>query len=283
MPAKPLIDKVALIGVGFIGGSIGLALRKRQLAERVIGIDPNPHNLQIARKRKAIFSGTRDLQRGIQNVSLAVISAPVQEIPQLIAQVAEATGGDCLITDTGSVKEQIVAQVQRGTRYIGSHPMAGSEQQGPRAAHADLLEDRMVILTPSGKIASDDLKQLKQFWGGLGAHTVQMSPLKHDRIVASVSHMPHLAAAGLVAATPRQDIPHVASGWLDTTRIASSDADLWVDILCNNRDHVLKSAQRFGKVWALLCEALQQNDRKALKKILRDANAQRELAEKARK
>jgi len=283
MPSKPLFDKVALVGVGLIGGSIGLALQRQKLAGSVIGIDPNPGNLRIARKRKAITSGTGDLQRGIQNVSLAVVSAPVKEIPGLIEAVAATTEGRCLITDTGSVKEKIVTQVRRGVRYIGSHPMAGSEQHGPQAAQADLLVDRVVILTPSGSAAEEDLGQLKQFWGRLGAHTVEMSPKQHDRIVASVSHLPHLAAATLVAATPAKNVEHVASGWLDTTRIAASDVELWVDILCNNRDHVLKSAQRFGKVWALLCEALQQNDRKALKKILRDANAQRELAEKARK
>ena len=105
-----------------------------------------------------------------------------------------------------------------------------------------------------------------------------MAPKQHDRIVASISHLPHLAAVALAAATPPGNLPQVASGWLDTTRVAASDIELWVDILCDNRDHVLKSAERFGKVWALLCGALEQNDRKALRKILRDAKTRRDMA-----
>ena len=278
MPAKVLFDKVALIGVGLIGGSIGLALHKRKLIETVVGIDPNRHNLSTARKRNAITQGTTDLRQGLEGVSFAVIAAPVKQIPRLATEVADATCGNCLITDTGSTKGEILARVGAKIRFIGSHPMAGGEQHGPQAANADLFVDRTVILTPPTKSTERDLSLLEQFWTHLGARTVRMAPKQHDRIVASVSHLPHLAAVALAAATPPGNLPQVASGWLDTTRIAASDIELWVDILCDNRNHVLKSAERFGKVWALLCGALEQNDRKALRKILRDAKTRRDMA-----
>ena len=281
MAVKPPFDKVALLGVGLIGGSIGLALQKRKLAKQVMGIDPSQANLQTARRRKAISGGTNDLRRGLQDACLAVISAPVQQIAHLASEVAKATEGQCLITDTGSTKRKILAQVPPHVRFIGSHPMAGGEQHGPQAASADLFVGRTVILTPAPKAAPNDLSLLAQFWSHLGARTVRMSAVRHDRIVASVSHLPHLAAAALAAATPRQDIAQVASGWLDTTRVAASDIELWVDILYDNRDNVLKSTERFGKVWASLCDALEQNDRKALRKILRDAKTHRDMAEPA--
>ena len=106
-----------------------------------------------------------------------------------------------------------------------------------------------------------------------------MHPAAHDRVVASISHLPHLVAVALASATPPKNLSNVAAGWLDTTRIAASGESLWVDILCDNRDHVLKSARRFGKVWSQLCGALEQNDRKALRKILRDAKRRRDVAE----
>ena len=282
MPAKVLFDKVALIGVGLIGGSIGLALRKRKLIEAVIGIDPNQDSLDTARKRNAITQGTTNLRQGLEGVSFAVISAPVKLIPRLATEVSEVTCGNCLITDTGSTKGEILARVGSKIRFIGSHPMAGSEQHGPQASNADLFVDRTVILTPPAKSTERDLSLVKQFWTHLGARTVRMAPGQHDRIVASISHLPHLAAVALAAATP----PGEPSA--RRLRLARHDPrsqramiELWVDILCDNRDHVLKSAARFGKVWTLLCGALEQNDRKAVRKILRDAKTRRDIAEPA--
>ena len=276
-----VFNKIALIGVGLIGGSIGMAIKKRKLADVIVGIDPNEENLDMARKLQAITLGTADLSAGIQDAHLAIISAPVQKIPDLIAAVAAATKGDCLITDTGSTKREILAQVAADTRFIGSHPMAGGAHHGPRTADADLFEDRAVILTPPPRAAKRDVRALEQFWARLGAHTREMSPAEHDRVVASVSHLPHLAAVALAAATPPKNLPHVASGWLDTTRIAASGESLWVDILCDNRDHVLKSAEGFGKVWTQLCGALEKNDRTALRKVLREAKKRRDLADPA--
>tara|TARA_Y100001933_G_scaffold232059_2_gene250432 strand:- start:24221 stop:25168 length:948 start_codon:yes stop_codon:yes gene_type:complete len=281
MSKKSVFKNVALVGVGLIGGSIGLALQKRKLADVIVGIDPSEKNLDTALNRKAITQGTTDLQAGIQGACLAIISAPVQKIPFLISAVADASRGNCLITDTGSTKRGILARVNAETRFIGSHPMAGAAQHGPKTANADLFEDRAIILTPPTHAETADIRALEQFWTRLGAHTVEMSAVDHDRVVSSVSHLPHLAAVALAAATPPMNLPHVASGWLDTTRIAASGESLWVDILCDNRDHVLKSAERFGKVWTQLCGALERNDRTALRRVLREAKNRRDLADPA--
>ena len=200
MSKKNIFDKVALIGVGLIGGSIGLALRKRQLADEIFGIDPNKENLETARKRKAITRGTTDLTAGIQDAQMAIISAPVQKIPDLINAVADTTRGGCLITDTGSTKRGILAQVIAEARFIGSHPMAGAARHGPGTANADLFKERMVILTPPKHAVKSDVVTLEHFWSRLGAHTIEMSAAEHDRVIASVSHLPHLAAVALAAA-----------------------------------------------------------------------------------
>ena len=281
MPEQNLFKKVALVGVGLIGGSIGLAIHKRKIADEIIGIDPNKENLDIACKRNAITQGTSDLAAGCAGASFAIISAPIKQIPRLITELASATAGKCLITDTGSTKRSILTQLGENTRFIGSHPMAGGERHGPQASNADLFEGRTVIVTPPDTASEHDLSLLEQFWTHLGAETIHMLPDAHDLVVASVSHLPHLAAVALAAATPPENIRQAASGWLDTTRIAASSEELWIDILCDNRDHVLKSAERFGKVWALLCGALEKNDHEALGKILRDARTHRDMAKPA--
>jgi prephenate dehydrogenase len=281
MPNKPIVDNVAILGVGLIGGSIGLALQKFRLAREVIGIDPNPTNLRIARRLGAITRGTADLARGVVAADLAVVCTPLETIADRVVTVAAKTGGNCLITDAGSTKARIVRQVQRqkGTRFIGSHPMAGSEQKGTAHADAALLAGRTVIITPTRSAAAADIRLIKRFWTSLGAHIVSMTPAEHDRAVASVSHLPHLIAAAVAAATPRGDLPQVAAGWLDTTRIAASDVEMWLNILTDNRTHILKSAERFGKVWTSLCTALERDDRVAMRRILQDAKAKRDTAD----
>ncbi|MEK6249470.1 MAG: prephenate dehydrogenase/arogenate dehydrogenase family protein [Planctomycetales bacterium] len=280
MATSRRINNVAIVGVGMIGGSIGMALRRRGIANQVVGIGQRQSTLRIARQRGAISSSTVNLKRGVSEADLVVICTPVRTIPDLVCATAEAAPPGALITDAGSTKTDIVQKLKGrlgpGARYLGSHPLAGSEQSGPQNADASLLEGRTVIVTPTRGTDSTDRRRLKRFWNSLGARVAEMTPSEHDRCVAAISHLPHLVATALASSTANQELPFAASGWMDTTRVASGDVDMWIDILKENRDHVLKSARRFEKLMGSLCNALQRNDTRTMRRILQDAKQKRD-------
>lgn len=273
-------ENVAIVGVGLIGASIGLALRERGLAGRVIGIGRRPTTLEVARERGAVTETTTDLKQGVAEAELVVVCTPVATIVETVEQVAAASPASCLITDAGSTKGEIVAALDhlsdKGPRFVGSHPLAGGENSGPQHGRADLLVGRVVVLTPAEKTRPEDLQTLEQFWCALGARVVSLSPAEHDEALATTSHLPHLVAAAIAGSTPKQYAALVATGWLDTTRIAAGDAELWQQILLGNRDHVLKSLDRFEALLTEMREAIENVDQNRLKTLLLKAKRTRD-------
>jgi len=250
-------ETVTIVGVGLIGASIGLALRERKGARQVVGVGRHMGSLRAARTRGAVDRATTDLKRAVVGADLVVVCTPVGSIVRLVKEVATASPGT-LITDAGSTKAQIVAELDtarvpdrdgRGVpiRFVGSHPLAGDHRAGPRHARGDLLEDRTVVVTPSRRSAVVDVATLHRFWHGLGARVVTLGARQHDRLLASSSHLPHLVASALAATTPDACLPLVASGWLDTTRVAAGDPQLWSEILLSNRDALIKSLDRLER------------------------------------
>jgi len=273
-------DTVAIVGVGLIGGSIGMALRERGLARHVVGIGRRMTSLRTARQMGAVTRTTLDLARGVARAELVIVCTPVGRIAGDVRTAAQACKAGALLTDVGSTKAEIVAALEgelpRHTRFVGSHPVAGGEKSGPAAATADLLVGRTVIVTPSAVTRDDDYEAIAALWSSLGAGVVRMSPADHDRILAATSHLPHMAASALAAATPEGDLPLVASGWLDTTRVAAGDAELWQQILSSNRAHVLKALARYEGVLASLRRALERGDNAKLVEILAEAKRRRD-------
>jgi prephenate dehydrogenase len=267
---------VAIVGVGLIGGSIGLALRQRGLARRIVGIGRRRSRLHKAKQRGAITDTTTQFGRGVIDAELVIVCTPVERVVDHVCQVAEACREGTLITDAGSTKEQIVTGVERRlddeakrrVAFVGSHPMAGSQLSGVQHARADLFVDRVAIVTPSRRTRDADRESVEDFWRSLGARVHRCSPRSHDKAVAAVSHLPHVVAAALAAATPTEDLPLAGSGWQDTTRIAAADVDLWRQILNDNRSHVLKSLDKFAKVLSAFRQALHQDDQAKLVKLL---------------
>jgi prephenate dehydrogenase len=269
-------NTVAIIGVGLLGGSIGLALRSRRLADQVVGIGRRASRLRWARLRGAVTSTTTQLAQGVAAADLVVVCTPVEQIVEFVMLASAACSPGTLITDVGSTKEQIVTSLDRrladGARnrvaFVGSHPMAGSERSGVEHARADLFEGRVVIVTPSYRTRPEACRTIGRFWKSLGAKVLYMTPSSHDRSVGAVSHLPHLVASALATATSPRDLPLAAGGWQDTTRIAAGDAELWRQILLDNRLHVLKSVDKFAKVLSSLREALERNDKARLAQLL---------------
>lgn len=276
---KPL-ENVAIVGVGLIGGSIGMALRERGLANRVIGVGRRQVSLRIARRVGAVTNTTIDLAKGVAEANLVLVCTPVGRIVEDVKQVAEHCPEGTLITDVGSTKQQIVEALDdglaRGCRFLGSHPLAGSEKAGATHAQADLFEGRVAIVTPTLNTRAEDFDLVEDFWEALGSVVIRMPPAEHDEALAVTSHLPHMAAATLAVTVPERYFRLTGSGLLDTTRLAAGDPELWIQILLHNRQHALKALEMYGKQLAGLHTALRDGNQDELKRLLAKAKKNRD-------
>ena len=277
---KKSTTTVAIVGVGLIGGSIGLALRERELAQRVIGVGRTASRLQQARRRGAVTETTTSLERGVAEADVVVVCTPVDDVAEYVCAVAENTGPDTLITDVGSTKEQIVQHLEvtlpAKTRFLGSHPVAGGEKAGVRFARADLFQGRLAIVTPGKQSAAQDIQRVSRFWRSLGAQVVRMTPRQHDEQIAAISHLPHVLATLLAAGTTTEQQQLVGTGWLDTTRVASGDVTLWRQIFQQNKVHVLKSVDKFAQLLTSFREALNKDDVREITRLLETGKKHRD-------
>ena len=258
------LGTVAIVGVGLIGGSIGRALRARSLADRIVGIGRREAALEEARRLGAIDAGTTVLEQGVAEADVVVVCTPVTSIAADVCRVAGHGPENLLVTDAGSTKARIVAEVEAVPRgvatFVGAHPIAGSERSGVAAARADLLVNRTCVLTPTARTPRDRLERARQFWTLLGCRLVEMEPEAHDAALARTSHLPHAVAAALAAAVPAELLSLAAGGYRDTTRVAGSDPDLWTAIFLDNRQPVLTALADVQDELASFRRALEAGD-----------------------
>jgi prephenate dehydrogenase len=271
---------VAIVGVGLIGGSIGLALRQREMAEQVIGIGRRQATLRAARRVGAVSHTTIDVAKGVADAELVIVCTPVGRIVEHVREAAKHCREGALITDAGSTKEAIVAALDnslpRGCRFLGSHPLAGSEKNGPSHANADLFDGRVAILTPTKNTRAEDFDALEEFWSSLGSVVIQMSAADHDRALALTSHLPHAAAVALAATLPETYFRLTGSGFLDTTRLAGGEPELWKQIFAANRTNVLAALEKYSEKLNALAAAIRQGDDQALENLLTAAKRNRD-------
>jgi prephenate dehydrogenase len=250
------------------------------LAEKVVGIGRRPQSLRIARRVGAVDVTTTHLPRGVQGAELIVVCTPVGRIAQDVLAAAAVCERTALLTDAGSTKAQLVAELDGAlddaVRFVGSHPLAGSERSGPSQARADLFAGRVVVVTPTPRTAPRDVKAIGAFWTALGARVVQMSPQAHDRALAFTSHLPHLVASALAGGLPGEYARFAASGFRDITRVASSDPELWRQIFVSNRREVLRSLESFRTTFDALEAALRSGDDARLLELLTQARRNRD-------
>jgi len=272
-------DTVAIVGVGLIGGSIGMALRRRKLAKNVVGVGRRQSSLRAARRVEAVSHTTIDIDRGVAEAQLVIVCTPVDQIVEHVRRAAQHCPERTLITDAGSTKQTIAAALDSGLarecRFLGSHPLAGSEKTGPQNASADLFEGRVAILTPTKNTRAEDFDSLEEFWQSLGSVVVRMSPEEHDEAMALTSHLPHLAAAALALSVPEKYFRLVGPGLLDTTRIAGGDPELWRQILTHNRANALAALEQFGAKLSALRAALRNNNQEELVRLLAQSKKNR--------
>jgi prephenate dehydrogenase len=281
-------DTVAIVGVGLIGGSVGLSLRNAGLAKTVVGIGRRQSSLRKARVLRAVTTTTTKIARGVADAELTVVCSPVQRIADHVAEAADACPRGALITDAGSIKARILADLKdrcpkglpRDVVFVGSHPLAGSDKSGVQFATDDLFRGRPCIVTPTKRVPDRFVRGVSEFWRALGARVVEMTPAQHDAVVACVSHVPHIAASAL-ASLAAGSLDVVGTGWLDTTRIAAGDVELWRQILTGNRSAVLKALDKYETVLSAFRDALAARDEGRVRKLLEAGKDNRVASERA--
>jgi prephenate dehydrogenase len=278
------LTNVSIIGVGLIGGSIGLALRRRRFTGRIVGIGRNPETLARAKKFGCVHETTTSIAQGVASANLVVVCTPVEQIPALIAEAAEHAPRGAIFTDAGSTKAAVVARTEALLHprfdgllpFVGSHPIAGGEKTGPEAARADLFDRRTVVITPTASTDDHATDAVEAFWRSLRGQVIRLSPQRHDEVLARTSHLPHLVASALAAATPAEMLPLTAGGWSDTTRIAAGDPEMWRQILLANSVQTLKALADFERVLQDLRLAVEAGDGPKVAAILAEGKARRD-------
>jgi len=264
-----MFHTVAIVGVGLIGGSLGIALRERGLASRVIGIPRREATIAEALSVGAIDEGTLDLRR-VCEAELVVLAPPVLTIPPLVEVMAPYLKPGTVVTDVGSTKGALMSVLSEllppHADLVGGHPMAGSEQGGVLASRGDLFVGSVYVLTRVARTQSENVERLAAMARAIGATPVEMDSDLHDDAVARISHLPHVVAAALAEATGESALSQevlrllVAGGFKSTTRIASSSPEMWRDICLTNRDAILAALTDFEDALGQFRRALETND-----------------------
>ncbi len=279
-------DRVAVIGVGLIGGSFSLALKEKNLCGHVVGAGRGAHNLEFALERGVIDSAAPDAAAAVRNADLVLVAAPVAQFEKIFLAIRPSIGPTTLMMDAGSTKRGVVAAARRAlggklARFVPAHPIAGAEHSGAAAANAGLFRDRRVVLTPLKQNRKRDVDAIAALWSGVGARVSRMTPAAHDQVFAAVSHLPHLLAYALVHDVSRrrnaaQLFGYAAGGFRDFTRIASSHPEMWRDICVANSDQLLEECERFSVELKKIKKFLQGKDAASLEKLFANARAARE-------
>jgi len=244
-----MFKKVTIIGVGLIGGSIGLALKKKKLAKNVWGVGRRTSSIKKAIKKRAIDKGTLNLKTGIKDADLIIIATSVSLIMKYLNKLKKIANPGCVITDVGSTKGKIVLYADKvlgeSLSFVGGHPLSGSEKGSVEFASVDLFKNSKTILTKTKKTNQSSLKKVRRMWEKIGAKCFVLSPTQHDKVVAQISHLPHIVAACLVNSTSSTQLMFAAGGFKDATRIASSDFAMWRDIILTNKGPIKAALKGF--------------------------------------
>jgi prephenate dehydrogenase len=271
-------QRLSILGVGLLGGSIGLALKSAANNCKIIGYGHRSETLEQALKLGAIDEMTLDPTEAVRDADLVILCTPVGTFKQLLDKINPALKPGAIVTDVGSTKRSVCRLADKMlppiVHFVGSHPMAGSEKRGVEAARADLYRGALCITTPTPKTDSNALREVESFWQSLGMRVTRLSPDDHDRLLADVSHLPHLVAAALIATQSDQTQPLAGKGFLDTTRIAGGDGGLWRDIFLDNADHLRISLTKFRQELERIESLLKPEQAEQLKQYL-DAAARR--------
>ncbi|RJQ30848.1 MAG: prephenate dehydrogenase [Actinobacteria bacterium] len=281
--------QVTIIGTGLVGGSLGLAIKKLDNPPKVIGVARNQETLDKAIAKKAIDKGYLDTTKAVSGSDLVFLAVPVGSIANVLKEIAPYLDKGAIVSDVGSTKSNIVAEAEellpKTVNFIGGHPMTGSEQFGVEHASANLFKNSYYILTPTKKTDTTAFQKLHSLLNKIGANVIAVDIEKHDLIVATISHLPHIIASALMSLASKQTKEGQASqenwlllaagGFRDTTRIAASNPDMWLDICLENKEAILDNIKAYQEVLSKMASLIEASDNKKLLKALEEARVAR--------
>jgi prephenate dehydrogenase len=281
-------NQAVIIGVGLIGGSLGMILRRKQLASNVVGVGRRIENLKTAVSVGAIDRYVVDPREAVKDADLVILATPVDTYERHLKEWASCLRPGAIVTDVGSVKGDLVVrserQIPRGVHFVGAHPIAGKEKTGAAEGSEDLFSGRRCILTPTQQTDPQALERVQALWQEAGAVVLKMDPQLHDKILGAVSHLPHVAAFALMNALVdiRSELPaldlagHSGGGLRDTTRIAASSPEMWRDIFLWNQENVVACICAYERSLGELRKLIQTGDAAGIEKMLERAKVERE-------
>jgi prephenate dehydrogenase len=277
MPDKLKIGKLVVVGVGLIGGSFALALKRARAVKHVVGVGRTARNLAAALRLKAIDEALQDPARAVRDADLVLLAMPVGQMPAVMARIAPHLSEQAVVTDAGSTKRDVIACARRllgahFARFVPAHPIAGTENSGAAAAFGELFRNRTVIFTPQRETAAAAVKVARGAWETCGARVVRLDAAEHDAIFAKVSHLPHVIAFALVdmlarCRNARQLFGFSGGGLRDTVRIAGSSPEMWADVCIANRDTLLAALEGYEDELEQVRAMIESGDGEALKAL----------------
>lgn len=277
---------MTLAGVGLLGGSLGLALKQRKLADLVVGFVRRKESIKECEDHGAVDSATLDLQEAISGAELVVLCTPIAKMQALAKQMRPGLAKGAIVTDVGSVKGNVVQNLEgliakAGGIFVGSHPMAGAERMGVAAARGDLFNNAVCVVTPTPKTNKTAVEKIEELWRSVGARPLRLTPNLHDELVSRSSHLPHVLAATLANAIldpkrPREQTALCANGFRDTTRIASGSPEMWRDIALANRENLVEALDLFVEDLREFRRVLKAKNEKAISKFFETAKKRRD-------
>ena len=278
--------KITIIGVGLLGGSLGLAVRRRKLARLTAGFVRRTASLKDCERTGAVDFATTDLLAAVWDADLVILCTPLSQMRSRVREMLPALKRGAIVTDVGSVKASVVRELESlvakaGAHFVGSHPMAGAEKTGVSSARADLFVNTVCVMTPTKKTNQAALKKTGQFWRAMGSRVLELKPEVHDVLVSRSSHLPHVIAATLAShvlhpAQPKHQAALCANGFRDTTRIASGSPEMWRDIALANRKNLGRSLNAFIADLQKFRRLMKKEDAKAVTKFFEIAKKRRD-------
>lgn len=278
--AEQDIKRIAIVGVGLLGGSAALAAKAHDPRIKVAGVGRRQVSLDAALAVGAIDTAHFDAAEAAAEADLVILATPVGAFRQHLEALAPALKSDAVVTDVGSTKAWVVRCALRvlgaGGQFVGSHPMAGSELKGVAYSRADLFSGATCIVTPTAETPPRAVARVEAFWRTLGMRTVQMTPTAHDRSVARISHLPHALASLLMLLPSKDDLDISATGFSDATRLAAGDPEMWRDIFLTNRVAALGALEKFAHLLVELRDLIDRGDAEGIEKTLTAAKTRRD-------
>lgn len=271
-----LFEKATIIGIGLLGGSLALAVKNLGICREIIGYSRSPETLQTALQKGIITSASTDLITACKDTELIVLASPVSTFSSLCKKFAPSISPECIVTDVGSVKGNLVYEIQELIpNYIGSHPIAGSERSGMQYSRGDLFQNALCIVTPTMQTVQQSLQKITALWRQCGCKVQYLDPHVHDAVFAEVSHLPHILAYALVNSVNQNFLSFAGQGFKDTTRIAMSSAEMWSDIAIANKSFLLEAITRYTQSLEQIKQAIINDDAQTLMGLFNLARTKR--------